>query len=163
AHRASRPPTGPALRRPAPAGGHGPGHRPRRRRLPLRRAVVQPRRPAALPDADGDLPAPAEARSHHRVRHPRPGARYDAGRPARERGVTFEVTVEIVEWLGSEQSAYVPFQAPPEMVEPLQQLVVELDREAPRTQLVASIDPASRIRPGDRARLWFDPANLHLF
>ena len=77
--------------------------------------------------------------------------------------MTFEVTVEIVEWLGSEQFAYVPFQAPPEMVEPLQQLAVELDREAPRTQLVASIDPASRIRPGDRARLWFDPANLHLF
>jgi multiple sugar transport system ATP-binding protein len=81
----------------------------------------------------------------------------------RERGVTFEVTVEIVEWLGSEQFAYVPFQAPPELVEPLQQLAVELDREAPRTQLVASIDPSSRIAPGDRARLWFDPAHLHLF
>jgi multiple sugar transport system ATP-binding protein len=80
-----------------------------------------------------------------------------------ERGVTFEVTVEIVEWLGSEQFAYVPFQAPPELVEPLQQLAVELDREAPRTQLVASIDPSSQVRPGDPARLWFDPANLHLF
>ena len=79
------------------------------------------------------------------------------------RGVTFEVTVEMVEWLGSEQFAYVPFEAPPELVEPLQQLAVELDREAPRTQLVASIDPSSPVRPGDRARLWFDPANLHLF
>jgi multiple sugar transport system ATP-binding protein len=79
------------------------------------------------------------------------------------RGATFEVTVDIVEWLGSEQFAYVPFQAPPELIEPLQQLAVELDREAPRTQLVASIDPASRMAPGDRARLWFDPSHLHLF
>jgi multiple sugar transport system ATP-binding protein len=81
----------------------------------------------------------------------------------RERGVTFDVTVDIVEWLGSEQFAYVPFQAPPELVEPLQRLAAELDRESPRTQLVASIDPASPIRPGDRARLWFDPVNIHLF
>ena len=81
----------------------------------------------------------------------------------RDRGVTFEATVDIAEWLGSEQFAYVPFEAPPEVVEPLQQLAVELDSEAPRTQLVASLDPSSRIAPGDRARLWFDPAHLHLF
>jgi multiple sugar transport system ATP-binding protein len=80
-----------------------------------------------------------------------------------ERGATFEVAVDIVEWLGSEQFAYVPFSAPPDLVEPLQQLAVELDREAPRTQLVASIDPASPVRPGDRATLWFDPSHLHLF
>ena len=78
-------------------------------------------------------------------------------------GVTFEVTVDIVEWLGSEQFAYVPFSASPELVEPLQQLAAELDREGPRTQLVASIDPASPVGPGDRATLWFDPAHLHLF
>ena len=81
----------------------------------------------------------------------------------RGRGSTFRATVDVIEWLGSEQFAYVPFQAPSELVEPLQRLAAELDREAPRTQLVASIDPASRVAPGDRARLWFDPANVHLF
>jgi hypothetical protein len=28
---------------------------------------------------------------------------------------------------------------------------------------VASIDPASRIRRGEPARLWFDPSRLYLF
>ena len=77
--------------------------------------------------------------------------------------MSFDGEVDIVEWLGSEQFAYVPFEAPPELVEPLQQLAVELDREATRTQLVASIDPSSAIGRGEKARLWFDPAHLHLF
>jgi multiple sugar transport system ATP-binding protein len=82
---------------------------------------------------------------------------------SRERGVSFEVKVEVVEWLGAEQFAYVPYDAPPELVEPLHRLAEELDRESARTLLVASIDPASRIRPGEPAHLWFDPAHLYLF
>jgi len=81
----------------------------------------------------------------------------------RGRGVTFEVKVEVLEWLGAEQYAYVPYAAPPELVEPLDRLAEELDRESARTALVASIDPASRIRRGDPARLWFDPGKLYLF
>jgi multiple sugar transport system ATP-binding protein len=127
-------------------------------------ASVEGRR-LVLPFASVDLPDDLAGRGSLvagiRPEHLEDAALVDAA--VRERGVTFEATVEIVEWLGSEQFAYVPFQAPPELVEPLQQLALELDREAPRTQLVASIDPASRIAPGDRARLWFDPANLHLF
>jgi multiple sugar transport system ATP-binding protein len=82
---------------------------------------------------------------------------------ARERGVTFEVKVEVVEWLGAEQYAYVPYGAQAEMVEPLHRLAAELDRESARLLLVASIDPASRIRRGDPAHLWFDPARVYLF
>jgi multiple sugar transport system ATP-binding protein len=82
---------------------------------------------------------------------------------ARDRGVTFEVKVEVVEWLGAEQFAYVPYGAPPELVEPLHRLAAELDRESARTWLVASIDPASRIRRSEPAHLWFDPARLYLF
>jgi multiple sugar transport system ATP-binding protein len=80
-----------------------------------------------------------------------------------ERGVTFEVKVEVVEWLGAEQFAYAPYEAPRELVEPLHRLAAELDRESARTLLVARLDPASQIRRGQPAQLWFDPANLHLF
>jgi multiple sugar transport system ATP-binding protein len=81
----------------------------------------------------------------------------------RERGVTFEVKVEVVEWLGAEQFAYAPYDAPRELVEPLHRLAAELDRESARTLLVARLDPASQIRRGEPAQLWFDPAHLHLF
>ncbi|MDQ1488646.1 MAG: multiple sugar transport system ATP-binding protein [Actinomycetota bacterium] len=81
----------------------------------------------------------------------------------REKGVTFEAKVEVVEWLGAEQYAYVPYGAPPEQVEPLNRLAAELDRESARLLLVASIDPASQIRRGEPAHLWFDPAHVYLF
>jgi multiple sugar transport system ATP-binding protein len=81
----------------------------------------------------------------------------------RERGVTFEVKVEVVEWLGAEQYAYAPYEARPDLIEPLHRLAAELDRESARTLLVASLNPASRIRRGEPAQLWFDPANLYLF
>ena len=34
----------------------------------------------------------------------------------RERGVTFTVTVDVIEWLGNEQYAYIPYDAPGHMV-----------------------------------------------
>jgi multiple sugar transport system ATP-binding protein len=68
-----------------------------------------------------------------------------------------------VEWLGAGQYAYVPYEAPSELVQPLHRLAAELDRESARTLLVASLNPASRIRRGEPAHLWFDPANLYLF
>ena len=42
-------------------------------------------------------------------------------------------------------------------------LAEELDRESAQTLLVASLDPASQIRRGEPAHLWFDPAHLYLF
>jgi len=84
-------------------------------------------------------------------------------RSRRERGVAFDVEVETVEWLGAEQFVYVPWEAPPELVEPLNRLAQELDREVTRPQLVARLDPGSDVRPGQKARLWFDPAHLHIF
>ena len=79
--RAPRAQAEPALRRAAPAGRDGAGHRPRGRRVPLRRAAVQPRRQAARPDAYRDLPPAAPARHHHRLRHPRPDRGDDPRRP----------------------------------------------------------------------------------
>jgi multiple sugar transport system ATP-binding protein len=84
-------------------------------------------------------------------------------RSVRDRGVVFDVEVEAVEWLGAEQFVYVPWEAPPELVEPLHRLAAELDREVTRPLLVARLDPGSDVRPGQKARLWFDPAHLHVF
>jgi multiple sugar transport system ATP-binding protein len=81
----------------------------------------------------------------------------------RDRGIAFEVEVEAVEWLGAEQFVYVPWEAPGDLVEPLQHLAAELDREMTRLWLVARVDPKSNIGRGDKARLWFDPAHLHIF
>src|SRR5581483_7409517 len=84
-------------------------------------------------------------------------------RSVRDRGVAFDVEVEAVEWLGAEQLIYVPWEAPAELVDPLNRLAAELDREVTRPQLVARIDPRSDVRPGQKIRLWFDPSHLHVF
>ncbi|MGH9011560.1 MAG: ABC transporter ATP-binding protein [Acidimicrobiia bacterium] len=81
----------------------------------------------------------------------------------RDRGIAFDVQVETVEWLGAEQFVYVPWEASADLVEPLNHLAAELDREQTRLWLVARIDPKSSIRRGEKARLWFDPGNLHVF
>jgi len=78
-------------------------------------------------------------------------------------GSTFKATVDVVEWLGNEAYAYVPFEAPPEVQEQLLQLERDLDGESLRTQLVISLDGASRIKEGDEADIWVDGSKLHLF
>ncbi len=83
ARRAPRAQAGQPVRWPAPAGRDGPRDRAGRRRVPLRRAAVQPRRQAAWPDAHRDLAAAEAARHHHGLRHPRPDRGDDAGRPGR--------------------------------------------------------------------------------
>jgi multiple sugar transport system ATP-binding protein len=120
----------------------------------------------ALPFVEVDLPHEVPARGEAVIAGIRPEHLEDAAvvePTARERGVPFEVKVEVLEWLGAEQFAYVPYEAPLELVEPLHHLAEELDRESAQTLLVASIDPSSRIRRGEPAHLWFDPANLYLF
>ena len=81
----------------------------------------------------------------------------------RDHGVTFRAEVDVTEWLGNELYAYIPFEAPQEVTDRLKSLARELDSEALRTQLVASLDTASRIKAGDQAELWFDTSRMHLF
>ncbi len=81
----------------------------------------------------------------------------------RDGTVSFRAGVDVTEWLGHELFAYIPFEAPAEVTERLKTLARELDSESLRTQLVASLDAASRIRSGETAELWFDPALMHLF
>ena len=67
------------------------------------------------------------------------------------KGSTFRATVDVVEWLGNEAYAYIPFEAPPEVQEQLAQLERDLDGESLRTQLVISLDGTSKVAAGDDA------------
>ena len=78
-------------------------------------------------------------------------------------GSTFRATVDVVEWLGNEAYAYIPFEAPPEVQKQLTQLERDLDGDQMRTQLVVSLDGASRIAEGDEAEIWVDASKIHLF
>ena len=78
-------------------------------------------------------------------------------------GAVFDATVDVTEWLGNEQYAYIPYEAPPEVAGRLRALARELDSDALRTQLVVSLDPQSRVAEGERAAFWLDTSRLHLF
>jgi multiple sugar transport system ATP-binding protein len=79
------------------------------------------------------------------------------------RGVTFQATVDVIEWLGNEQYAYVPFETPPEVADKLADLQRELEAESTRTQLIVSLDAASRIREGEPTQLFMNTGGMHLF
>jgi multiple sugar transport system ATP-binding protein len=81
----------------------------------------------------------------------------------RDQGATFTAHVDVVEWLGHEAYAYIPFEAPPEVAEHLRELERDLDGEALRTQLVVTLDSSSTIKKGEDAEIWVDPAQVHLF
>jgi multiple sugar transport system ATP-binding protein len=81
----------------------------------------------------------------------------------RSRGRAFEAHIDVIEWLGNEQYAYIPFEAPDEVRVPLEELASELDSEQIRTQLVVTLDADSRISEGQEAKLWVDPTRMHLF
>jgi multiple sugar transport system ATP-binding protein len=81
----------------------------------------------------------------------------------RSRGHSFSATVDVTEWLGDELYAYVPYEAPSDVTAQLKELQRELDSEQMRTQLVVSLDAASRIKGGSTTELWFDSAQAHIF
>jgi multiple sugar transport system ATP-binding protein len=78
-------------------------------------------------------------------------------------GSVFRAKVDVVEWLGNQAYAYIPFEAPPEVQGQLEQLERDLDGESLRTQLVVSLDSASGVREGDEAEIWVDTSKMHLF
>jgi len=81
----------------------------------------------------------------------------------RASGVTFRATVDVVEWLGNEQFAYIPYEVPHELETELHELERELDSERMRSQLVVALEPSSKIVDATEAELWFDPRATHLF
>ena len=81
----------------------------------------------------------------------------------RGRGVTFEAQLDVIEWLGNEQFAYIPYDAPEDIQRQLSELAQELDSEHLRTQLIVALDAASQLREGETAEIWLDPSHIHLF
>jgi multiple sugar transport system ATP-binding protein len=81
----------------------------------------------------------------------------------RRQGLVFRDRIDVIEWLGSEQYAYIPFEAPEKVRRPLEELATELDSEQIRTQLVVTLDAESRVVEGEEADLWLDPSRMHLF
>jgi len=93
----------------------------------------------------------------------RPGHFEDAEVRSERGGSTFRARVDVVEWLGNETYAYIPYEAPPEVAQQLADLQRDMDSEALHTQLVVSLDGASRIREGSEAEIWVDASKIHLF
>jgi multiple sugar transport system ATP-binding protein len=87
-----------------------------------------------------------------------------------ERGVVFEAEIDLVESLGSDLFAYFHIESEGVQSDQLADLVGDrLDetgaanvREG-QEQIVARLDPTSKVKRGERAELWADTAKLHLF
>jgi len=121
-----------------------------------------------LPFGSVEIPAENAERARDRgllIAGIRPEHFEDASLAPEERrsGSTFRATVDVVEWLGNETYAYIPFESPDEVKRQLHELEKELDGEAMRTQMIVSLDGASRIKEGEEAEIWVDGARIHLF
>ena len=76
----------------------------------------------------------------------------------RRSGVTVTAPIDVVEWLGDEQVAYVRTRRRTRSASSWTELERELDSESTRTQLVVKLSAASDVREGEEFELWFDPA-----
>jgi multiple sugar transport system ATP-binding protein len=89
---------------------------------------------------------------------------------AQERGITFEAEIDLVESLGSDLYAYFHVESEGVQSDQLADLVGErLDetgaaglREG-QEQIVARLEPTSKVSRREQAQLWADTAKLHLF
>ncbi|GAA2554500.1 ABC transporter ATP-binding protein [Pseudonocardia hydrocarbonoxydans] len=78
-------------------------------------------------------------------------------------GSVFTARVDVTEWLGDSQYAYIPYDAPEDVTLQLKELSRELDSDQLRTQAIVSIDATSRIREGREAEFWLDSRKVHVF
>ena len=76
---------------------------------------------------------------------------------------TFTAHIDVQEWLGDQQYAYVPFEAEPQVQDQLRELARESDSDSLRTQLVVSLDSASTVAADSDVTLSIDTDKLHLF
>jgi multiple sugar transport system ATP-binding protein len=87
---------------------------------------------------------------------------------ARDRvtGPTFRTTIDVIEWMGSEQYAYFAAGHREGRAGELAQVSQELETvetSSVQDQVVARLDAASQVQEGQEAELTFDPRKVHLF
>jgi multiple sugar transport system ATP-binding protein len=125
----------------------------------------------------GDLALPAEVRDKTEqagagrdlIMGIRPEHLKDAalvGGDQQAQGLTFPVTVDVLEWLGSEELAYFHVQGGRASARELEELAADTgSTDVPEAgdQFVARLDPASRAREGEKLQLWVDPRKAQLF
>jgi multiple sugar transport system ATP-binding protein len=87
-----------------------------------------------------------------------------------ERGVTFEAEIDLVESLGSDLFAYFHIESEGVQSDQLADIVEESLEETGageiregHEQIVARLDPTSKVKRRETAELWADTAKLHLF
>jgi multiple sugar transport system ATP-binding protein len=87
-----------------------------------------------------------------------------------ERGIVFEAEIDLVESVGSDLFAYFHVESEGVQSDQLADLVADRLDETGATgmregqeQIVARLEPTSRIRRRETAQLWADTAKLHLF
>lgn len=76
---------------------------------------------------------------------------------------TFKARIDVKEWLGDQQYAYVPYEAEAKVQDQLKELAREADSDSLRTQLVVSLDSDSKVKEDDEATLFIDTDKMHLF
>ena len=76
---------------------------------------------------------------------------------------TFKARIDVKEWLGDQQYAYVPYEAEAEVQGQLKELAREVDSDSLRTQLIVSLDSDSKVKEDDEATLFIDTDKMHLF
>jgi multiple sugar transport system ATP-binding protein len=85
----------------------------------------------------------------------------------RDRGLVFKAKIELVESMGSELYAYFNVEAEGLSSKELDELAADAGTaEVPGAQsgqVVARLEPASRVAKGEEAELWYDAPKLHLF
>ncbi|MBX6389335.1 MAG: sn-glycerol-3-phosphate ABC transporter ATP-binding protein UgpC [Frankia sp.] len=79
-------------------------------------------------------------------------------------GPRFTITVDVLEPLGSDTYAYFTLKDDRAPAAGLAELAPgEAGLSGPAGQVVARLDPTSRLREGERAEIWLDTSHLHLF
>jgi multiple sugar transport system ATP-binding protein len=128
-----------------------------------------------LPIGEAEVPEEARGRGDGKVvAGLRPESFEDASmiddELKRGRGVTIEAEIDLVESLGSDLYAYFHVESEGVESEQLADLAEESIGETGAAslregeeQIVARLDPASKIKRRERAQLWADTSKLHLF
>jgi multiple sugar transport system ATP-binding protein len=81
-------------------------------------------------------------------------------------GVTFSVSIEVIESMGSDVFAYFTLEGGPAQSAELEELARDsgrADTGSDSDQVVARLDAATQIREGENAQIWADTRAIHVF